>query len=301
MKNKEVKLCECGCGERVNRRFVKASHRTRLKGLIPPNPSGLCMCGCGQKTPIAKQSHTELGYVKSEPVCFCKGHRLPATPTWKPSNPSGLCMCGCGKHTPISDRTNKGKGLIKGQPREYIKGHYNARVPLEERFWSKVNKQGPLPSEVAVREYPEIAETQCWEWLGFVNRKGYGTFSFPESMLGSNRSQAAQRAAWFFATGALPILQTLHKCDNRKCVRFLHLFEGTNQENVDDKVRKNRQSHSCGEDASNVKLTWTQVRSIRKQANAGIERSVLAKNFGVTKENIGYIVTGVTWKEEKAA
>ena len=60
------------------------------------------------------------------------------------------------------------------------------------------------------------------------------------------------------------------------------------------------QARNCGEYAGNAKLTWKKVRSIRKQANAGIERSVLAKNFGVTKENIGYIVTGVTWKEEKS-
>jgi hypothetical protein len=41
-----------------------------------PNPSGLCMCGCGRKTPIAKQTYIESGWIKGKPVRFVRGHRL---------------------------------------------------------------------------------------------------------------------------------------------------------------------------------------------------------------------------------
>lgn len=40
----------------------------------PPNPSGLCMCGCGQKTPIAKQTSPQRGYVKGEHTCYLPSH-----------------------------------------------------------------------------------------------------------------------------------------------------------------------------------------------------------------------------------
>ena len=49
---------------------------------------GFCQCGCGQKTRLAPQSHTKLGWVKGEPIKFCKGHRPPTpkgteNPNWK--------------------------------------------------------------------------------------------------------------------------------------------------------------------------------------------------------------------------
>ena len=66
--------------------------------LEPPNPSGLCMCGCGEKTPLAKQGHTKLGYVKGYPVRFMRSHSSRTTkggPTHgKPSTYTSGCRCG---------------------------------------------------------------------------------------------------------------------------------------------------------------------------------------------------------------
>lgn len=41
--------------------------------------AGYCECGCGQKTALAKQSRTNLGHVRGQPVRFIAGHpsRLP--------------------------------------------------------------------------------------------------------------------------------------------------------------------------------------------------------------------------------
>jgi hypothetical protein len=57
----------------------------------------------------------------------------------------GLCRCGCGQRTSIAEQSRHRLGHIKGQPLPYIKGH-SARVqygPWAERFWSKVDKNGP--------------------------------------------------------------------------------------------------------------------------------------------------------------
>jgi len=35
----------------------------------------MCLCGCGGYAPIAKQSHTQLGYVRGLPVRYIAGHQ----------------------------------------------------------------------------------------------------------------------------------------------------------------------------------------------------------------------------------
>lgn len=37
-------------------------------------PYGFCHCGCGNKTPVAPQTKTSLGWVKGQPVRFRPGH-----------------------------------------------------------------------------------------------------------------------------------------------------------------------------------------------------------------------------------
>lgn len=37
-------------------------------------------------------------------------------------------------------------------------------------------------------------------------------------------------------------MHILHECDNPRCVNPLHLFEGTDKDNSDDKVKKGRQA-----------------------------------------------------------
>jgi hypothetical protein len=43
-------------------------------------------------------------------------------------------------------------------------------VDIARRFWSKVDKNGPVPPH-----RPELG--QCWVWTGSVQPRGYGTFS----------------------------------------------------------------------------------------------------------------------------
>lgn len=38
-------------------------------------PYGYCKCGCGQKTRLATQNLARQGYVKGEPLDYCRGHR----------------------------------------------------------------------------------------------------------------------------------------------------------------------------------------------------------------------------------
>jgi uncharacterized protein YeaC (DUF1315 family) len=48
----------------------------------------------------------------------------------------------------------------------------------------------------------------------------------------------ATHVAIYLETGKWPEFQALHKCDNTLCVRFVHLFDGTQKQNMQDAAAK---------------------------------------------------------------
>jgi hypothetical protein len=89
-------------------------------------------------------------------------------------------------------------------------------MSLADRFWAKVNKNGPIP------EYrPDLGP--CWIWTASIGTGGYGQIgTFRPSgytMIG------AHVAAYEIATGySVPEGKELdHLCRVRACVRFSHL------------------------------------------------------------------------------
>lgn len=152
-------------------------------------------------------------------------------------------------------------------------------------FWNKVNKNGSIP-----KHRPELGN--CWEWTASLV-KGYGAFKV------YGVYKRAHRISWAMSQGEIPDdVQILHKCDNRKCVRLDHLFSGNNQDNIDDKVAKNRQSHCPGEDNGRHKLTISEVIYIRQWYNSGkVTLKHIGKEYGVSTSLIHKIVKRLLWKD----
>lgn len=100
----------------------------------------------------------------------------------------------------------------------------------------------------------------------------------------------AHRFAYEQAHG--PIGQGLHcchHCDNRLCVNPAHLFLGTNQDNINDRVRKGRSHRNPtykGEGHPKARLTVDDVVEIRRRWDAGEgQLKEIGVAFGVSKGN----------------
>lgn len=89
-----------------------------------------------------------------------------------------------------------------------------------ERFWSKVDKNGPIPSH-----RPDLGP--CWLWKDRPTTKGYGQIKI------GNRKVHAHRFAYQIKNGPLDSsLTTDHLCRVRRCVNYDHLEAVTSQENT---------------------------------------------------------------------
>ena len=131
----------------------------------------------------------------------------------------------------------------------------------------------------------------CWNWAASLNLDGYG------NIWRDGRTVLAHRASWELFKGPLPKgLLVLHKCDNTACVKPEHLFLGTQKDNMNDMAAKGRRARCPGEKHGMAKLTWDQVREIRRLKGTATLR-VIAKQFGVAHNTINYIHLGRTWRE----
>lgn len=172
------------------------------------------------------------------------------------------------------------------------------------RFWSKIEGCG---------------SNGCWEWIGTKLSNGYGVFS----IMGTHYN--ATRVLWFVITGKDPgSFMVCHRCDNRGCCRFSHIFLGSHEDNMRDMVQKGRsasgdrhasrlypekrprgENHylykhpelAMGERNNSARLNEPQVKEIRKiYAAGGIGLQRLGKKFGVSKRAILFIVQRKHWK-----
>lgn len=143
---------------------------------------------------------------------------------------------------------------------------------LEERFHSK---------------YIPEPNTGCWLWMGAMQENGYG------SVKQNKISLTAHRASWVLHHGFIPKnLNVCHKCDERSCVNPAHLFLETQKENIQDMIKKGRRDFS-------QKLSAEIVREIRNEYKGpykGKSLKSLAIQYGVSLQNVHYIVKNKIWK-----
>ena len=154
-----------------------------------------------------------------------------------------------------------------------------------------------MPKKISFSELPKLfwsrvsysAPSECWEWTGGLNFEGRGRIMFRE------RREYAHRVAFALANPSIfdPSLRVLHTCDNPRCVRPSHLFQGTQADNVHDMHRKGRDRKVRGEKQWCAKFTENQVRAIRANPNP---MKQIARDYNVSDTAIRNIKLRKTWK-----
>lgn len=162
----------------------------------------------------------------------------------------------------------------------------NGNTANDDRFWSKVNKGGPV-----IRENLG----PCWMWTACTTRGGYGRFA-----ISATKWTSAHRYSWTIANARLPLRCILHHCDNRACVRPEHLYEGTHKENAADMVARGRctsfgNTWNNGERSPHAKLTSEQVLAIRAASSRGELGKDIAAAIGISKQTVSRIIRRERW------
>lgn len=163
------------------------------------------------------------------------------------------------------------------------------------RFWQAVNFDGP-----------SHINTNCWTWMGHLNDDGYGKFRI--NVGGSPKFKLAHIVSWYLNTGIWPSKLCLHRCDIPACVRFDHLWLGSQKDNMRDCLTKGRfpigAKHGMRlhperngmilhpETNASRKLSQTQVDEILNLYGPGIRQVDLAKQFNVSQRRISQIIRG---------
>lgn len=131
----------------------------------------------------------------------------------------------------------------------------------------------------------------CWLWTGGLDTSGYGKVR-------CNGKQISPHRVIYEAMYHMTLTSdqfVLHTCDKRTCCNWNHLYLGTFQDNMNDKVSRNRQTK--GTQQTQARLNDSKVYQIRRlYYSSGWRQMDLAKLFKVSQMVINRIINCKDWK-----
>lgn len=131
---------------------------------------------------------------------------------------------------------------------------------------------------------PKLGPEECWEWTGWRSTPNYGMFSVGQTEF------LTHRLMFFIKNGMLPPhLKVCHRCDNPPCCNPDHLFLGTQNDNVQDMIKKGRMG-ACGlppelikrgSACTTARFNEEQVMEMRRLYADGMTQKELAIRYDV--------------------
>lgn len=124
---------------------------------------------------------------------------------------------------------------------------------------------------------------QCWEWIGSgFSKDGYGIFSFKA------QSYRSHRVSYYLFNGTISKdLFICHKCDNPKCLKPQHLYEGTGLDNARDRDLRGRRVNKT----KNKKHRSSQYNGVTFYKNAKLKKWACKYFFNYKCIFIGNFIT----------
>lgn len=158
--------------------------------------------------------------------------------------------------------------------------------------WGRHKRYSENGLKALLKQHTEKSNTtDCILWTRAKQRRsGYGVIR------AMGQHWLAHRLFWTLFRGQIPAGKcVLHRCDCRPCVNLNHLFVGTHTDNMRDMESKGRGRHPAGEDHGRAKVSWADVKLIRKLHASGVSQRALARRFPIARSSIRRIVDGTGW------
>lgn len=106
----------------------------------------------------------------------------------------------------------------------------------------------------------------------------------------ARRSMRASRLLWKIMFGEIEDGQlVLHKCDNTSCVNPDHLYLGTFERNMQDKVDRSR---VAGDHHPRAKVTENQIKEMKLLYEEGMSQQKIGNLYGIGQSQVSAILRG---------
>lgn len=149
---------------------------------------------------------------------------------------------------------------------DLLKQHY------KNSFWSKV-KCGDTTDD-------------CWEWQAATNVRGYGVLQTRKC---TQRHKLAHRVSFALEYGYESSLDVLHTCDNPLCVNPSHLYEGTNDDNIKDRLKRGYYSNG---QVIRRHIQQSELDEMKRLRKLGLSYRAIAGCVGVSVSQTYTILNG---------
>lgn len=153
------------------------------------------------------------------------------------------------------------------------------------------NNLGTLLLKVKICEHGITCVDCCWPWQGQIATDGYSKVSY------LNDKHIAHSLIYKLVHN-LPVykseFQCCHKCDTKICCNWHHIYKGSHQTNMQDKVDRNRQTRGMTQPGH--KLNDTKVYQLRRLWYSGGWKQIeLATLFDVSQPITNKIINRKDW------
>jgi len=128
--------------------------------------------------------------------------------------------------------------------------------------------------------------SDCLLWIGGANSDGQPYVGH------EGKTVLANRAAFFLKHGRWPTHQACHTCDTPLCVNGDHLYDGTQQDNMNDKMRRGRFRCPKGEKHYACKFGDEIILEVLQRLATGEIAERLAEEFGMSTSYVSHLKKG---------